>query len=133
MTTPVLLLVAILAGAAALWLLEASIRRSAVGAAVLTIYIVAVSADVPLPNVMVGSIAVNVGDLVFALIATATVARLLRSRRLEAVHYWLLAFGAIVIFSLVRGMPLFGPAAVNEARSWLLPTAAMIYIATAVR
>jgi len=126
-----LALAAVVAGGALLWLVDASIRRTTVGVALILSLVVAESADVPLPNLNLGGVALYAGDLVFAVIATACVARHLRARRLARAHYWVIALGALTAYSLVRGVATFGPGAVSESRSWLLPVAAMVYAATA--
>ena len=126
------LLAAAVAAAAGLWLLEATIRRTTVGVGVILASVVAAGADVPLPTIALGGVAIYVPDLVLAVIATACVARFLRARHLEVAHYWLMALALLVAYSLVRGVAQFGPAAVSEARSWLLPVAAMVYTATAL-
>ena len=132
MTSLVILgLAALLAGAALLWLVEASISRTTVGVALILSGVVAESAKVPLPTLQAGGVVLYPGDVVFAVIATACVARVLRARRLRPAHYWLLALAALTAYSLLRGVAAYGPAAVSESRSWLLPVAAMVYIATA--
>lgn len=127
------MLAAIAGLAFAVFLLEVAIRRPVLAAAIIVIDLVLRFSDVPLPSLPLGSVSVYVHDLVFALIGTAAIARLLRKRSFTWAQRSLLVVGALILFSTARGVSTFGvETAVNEARHWLFLVLAALYFTTVV-
>jgi hypothetical protein len=114
-----------------LLILEVVIRRSDVGAAlVLGLLLVLEISSVDL-SLNVGPLRVGPTDLLFAVLMTAAVARLLRVERMTVPQRLLIVFGVLVIWSLLRGAGLFGvPPAINEARKFLVFAGAALYFST---
>lgn len=130
---PLLLFAGIAGLVVAVFLVEAVIRRPVVAAAIITTDLVLRYSDVPLPSLPLGSVSVYDHDIVFALIGTAAIARLLRKHWFTWAQRSLLLAGAILLFSLARGVAAFGvETAVNESRHWLFLVIAALYFTTVV-
>jgi uncharacterized MnhB-related membrane protein len=120
------------AAAGALVVLEAVIRRTDIGAGLVLALLLLDEANLIETAVDFGPIRVQATDVVFVLLLTAAVARLLRLDRLTTAQRLLLVFGVLTVWALVRGITPFGiPAAVNEARKFLWFTGVALYFATA--
>jgi hypothetical protein len=113
-------------------LVEVVIRRSDVGAALILAVLVLgeVTPHIDL-SLLTSPVRVGPNDLVVVVLLTAAVARLLRARRLAPVHWMLIAFLALVVWSIARGAGPHGiPAAVAEGRKYLQFTSALLYFST---
>jgi hypothetical protein len=127
-TTIVGLLAAAIAGMA---LLEALIRRTEVGAGLTLGLMLLLEIDVWDLGVSVASIRIGPNDVLFVLLLAAAIARLLRARRLSTPQRLLVVLGVLVVLSIVQGAGEFGiPATINEARKFLVFTAAALYFST---
>jgi len=126
------LLLLALAAAGGVALIEAVVRRSDVGA-VLVIGLLLFDelfAHVS-TSFMLGPVRVGTGDILFVVMLTAAVARLLRIQRFTTPQRLLIAFGLLVAWSIMRGADPFGvPAAVNEARRFLRFIGVALYFST---
>jgi O-antigen ligase len=114
-----------------LLLLEAMIRRTDVGAALVLGLLVFQEI---FPHVSLsfdaGPFSVGPQDLLLVVMAAAVVARLLRAERLTTQQRLLLVIAALVIWAVARGIAPFGlPAAVNEARRSLRFVFVALYFA----
>lgn len=121
-----------LGGLLALGILEATIRRSDIGGALVlgTLLLGTVFREGEL-NVFLGSIRIGLRDVLFVVLFAAAVARLLRSRRLTVLQRLLIAYSALVLFSLARGIMQFGLVhTVNSGRTFLVFIAAALYFST---
>jgi hypothetical protein len=120
-----------LSASAGIALVELVIRRTDVGAAlVLAIMLLQESSIFDL-YVMAGSVRMTVNDALFAVLITAAIARLLRARKLTPPQLLLILIGVLVAWALVRGFEPAGiPAAVNQARKFLIFTASVLYFST---
>lgn len=130
--SPGVLAILVLAGGIGLLALEATIRRSDVGAA-LVLFLLVAEAVVPGPvlGVPVGPFLVHVADLLFALLSAAAVARMLRSQQLSTPQRLLIAFALLVMWSLARGAFASGlQEAVDNSRVFLRFAAAGLYFST---
>jgi O-antigen ligase len=117
--------------AAALMLIELVIRRSDVGAALVLGVLLLEESNLVTLAVEAGPVRVQAVDLVFVVLVTAAVARLLRAERLTTVQRLVVAFGVIAAWALARGTGPFGiPAAVNEARRFLWFLGPVLYFST---
>jgi uncharacterized MnhB-related membrane protein len=126
------LVVLAVAGGAALAALEAAIRRTDVGAGLLLALLLLDEANLIETAVDFGPIRVQATDLLFVLLLTAAVARLLRLEKLTTAQRLLILFVLLTVWALVRGTSPFGiPAAVNEARKFLWFAGVALYFATA--
>ena len=126
------LLLLALAAAGGVALIEAVVRRSDVGA-VLVIGLLLF--DVFFAHVstsfMLGPVRVGTSDILFVVMSTAAVARLLRIQRFTTPQRLLIAFGLLVAWAIMRGAGPFGvPAAINEARSFLRFIGVALYFST---
>jgi hypothetical protein len=112
-------------------LVELVIRRTDVGATlVLAIMLLNESSLFDL-YVMAGSVRLTINDLLFGVLLTAAIARLLRLGRLSVPQRLLILFGVLVLWALARGFEPAGvPAAVNQARRFLLFGASAMYFST---
>jgi O-antigen ligase len=78
-----------------------------------------------------GGTRVYVTDLVSALLLGAALARLLRLRRFDRFHRWLLLLGIVLLVSLVRGAAAFGPQpSIADVRQYLFFAGVALYFAT---
>jgi hypothetical protein len=119
-------------GLVGLVILEATIRRSDVGGAMVlgTLLLTTIFTEGQF-DVFVGSIRIGLNDLLFVVLVTAAIARLLRSRRLTVTQRLLVAYSALVLWAITRGIMQFGPThAVNSGRGFLVFIAATLYFST---
>lgn len=124
-----LLLVGAAAGVA---LVELVVRRTDVGAAIVLGLVLfgMVFPEVDL-TIVVGPVNIGPRDLLFVLLLTAAVARLLRLRELTTAQRLLLFLGILVVWSVMRGAEPHGvPAAINEGRKSLRFVATALYFST---
>jgi hypothetical protein len=120
-----------LGAVAGLALVEATLRRSDIGALLVLGLMVLQEASVVSLSVDGDPVRVVARDLLFLVLLTAASARLLRIERFGTAQRLLLAFGMLVGWSVLRGAAEFGiPPAVNEARNYLLFTATVLYFST---
>jgi len=126
------LLLLALAAAGGVALIEAVVRRSDLGAAlVLGLLLFDVFFAHVSTSIFVGPVRIGTSDILFVVMFTAAVARLLRLQRFTTPQRLLIFLGLLVAWSLVRGAGPFGiPAAVNEARVFLRFTGVALYFAT---
>lgn len=104
------------------------IKNSGAASAIFFLYVALDYTDFPLPFLQAGGISVYVKDGLIVAIGVATVARLLRARRMTTLQRVLLALLALALLSLVRGVLTIGVAtAVNESREWLLFLMSSLY------
>jgi hypothetical protein len=116
---------------AGLAVIEAAIRRSDVAALLVLGLLVIQESSLFSLSFDGGPVRVGAGDLLFVALLTAAMARLLRIERLGTAQRLLVTFGVLVVWALLRGVGQFGlPPAVNEARSFLLFTATVLYFST---
>lgn len=113
-------------------LVEVVIRRSDVGAALIFVVLVLREATPHIDlAVLTSPVRVDPNDLVVIILLTASVARLLRAKRLAPVNWLLIAFLALVFWSIARGADPNGiPAAVAEGRKYLQFGSALLYFST---
>ncbi len=113
-------------------LVEAVVRRSDLGAVlVLGLLLFDVFFAHVSTSIFVGPVRIGTSDILFVIILTAAVARLLRIQRFTTQQRLLIALGLLVVWSLLRGAGPFGiPAAVNEARTFLRFTGVALYFST---
>lgn len=124
-----LLLVAALGGAALL-LLERVISDTVLGLS-LTLGIVFLNVlGIELQATLVG-FRVGAVDIVAGLLLVAGIARLLRARRIAPLQWLAIAFGLLVLWSLVAGVLTYGPGtAINDSRTYVRVVAALLYFST---
>ncbi|MCI0690120.1 MAG: O-antigen ligase family protein [Sporichthyaceae bacterium] len=119
--------------AASLAVLEVLIRRAEVGAALVlgvTVFKAALVESAPTIN-LPGGVAVQLHDIVFALLLAAGLARLLRVSRLATLDRWLLVLGALLLLALGRGVATFGlQPAVAEFRLYSPFISTAVYFAS---
>jgi hypothetical protein len=121
-------LLAILGGG--LLLTEAAIRRTDVGAGlvlVVTVFREVYHLDT---SIDVGPVLFGVRDALFVVLATAAVARLLRTERLLTQQKVILAFGVLISWALARGFGSFATVAIAESRKFLYFAAIALYFST---
>jgi hypothetical protein len=84
------------------------------------------------PSLMLpGHTSVYVTDVVSALVLAAAVARLLRLRRFDRFHRWLVLLAAVLLISLIRGVAAFGPQpSISDFRQYLFFAGVALYFAT---
>ena len=126
------LLLLALAAAGGVALIEAVVRRSDLGALlVLGLLLFDVFFAHVNTNIFVGPIRVGTSDILFVVMVTAAVARLLRIERFTTPQRLLIAIGLLIAWSIMRGAGPFGiPTAVNEARASLRFIGVALYFAT---
>jgi len=126
------LLLLALAAAGGVALIETVVRRSDVGAVlVLGLLLFDVFFAHVTTSFMLGPVRVGTSDLLFVVMMTAAVARLLRIQRFTTPQRLLIAFGLLVAWAIMRGADPFGvPAAINEARSFLRFMGVALYFST---
>lgn len=124
-----LLAVAAVGGVA---VIEAVVRRSDVGAGlVLGLLLFDTFFAHVSTSIFVGPVRIGTSDILFVVLLTAAVARLLRVKRFTTPQRLLIAMLLIIAWSLARGAGPFGiPAAVNDARGFLWFTGAALYFST---
>jgi hypothetical protein len=124
--------VLLVAGAAALTLLEVLIKRPDVAAAMLfsTAVVQALFVD-KVPAVQLSGTHVYVTDLVAASIMAAALARVLRLKRFDRFQRWLLLLCVLLGVSLLLGVAAFGvQTAVNDFRQYLFFIGGALYFST---
>ena len=84
------------------------------------------------PSLMLpGQTRVGITDVVSALVFAAAVARLLRLRRFDRFHRWLVLLAVVLFVSLIRGVAAFGPqASIADFRQYLFFAGVALYFAT---
>lgn len=124
------LLVAAAIGVAALEVLI--IRPDIAAALVLGSVVVEATFVESVPSLALpGGIQVYVTDLVSGLLLGAAAARLLRLRRFDRFHRWLVLLAIVLLLSLARGAATFGPqASIADFRQYLFFTGVALYFAT---
>ncbi|MCE3553481.1 hypothetical protein LWC33_18725 [Pseudonocardia sp. RS11V-5] len=132
MTVVVIGLVAVLAAGFCLALLDLTIRRAEVGAALVFLSVIVQAAFLyeDVPSVRLGGMRVGATDLVAVVVLAAAVARCLRLRRLGRYQYWLVLLGAVLLVSLLLGIAAHGQSAVSDSRQYLFFVGAALYMAT---
>ncbi|MCE0763106.1 hypothetical protein LWC35_09310 [Pseudonocardia kujensis] len=132
MTVVVIGLAAVLAAGFGLALLDLTIRRAEVGAALVFLSAIVQAAFLyeDVPSVRLGGMRVGVTDLVAALVLAAAVARCLRLRRFSRYQYWLVLLGTVLLVSLLLGIASHGQSAVSDSRQYLFFVGAALYMAT---
>ena len=120
-----------LAAIVGLALVELVIRRTDVGAGiVLGVMLVSELALVDL-TLISNPVQVNSGDVMFIVLITAAVARLLRLERLTTPQRLMVLFGMLVAYAMYRGVGSYGlPAVINEGRKFLRFVAGVLYFST---
>lgn len=120
------------AGLVGLAVVEASIRRSSVGAVlVLAAFLLETYLWHVELAIFLGPFRISLNDVVFVILITATAARLLRLQRLTTPQRLLMLFSALIVWSLVRGaLTISLTDSVNNARSFLGFMAAALYFST---
>ena len=129
MVGPVLLVVAGLSVA----LLEVLVKRADVAAALVlgSVVVQATFVDGVPSVVFPGGTQVYVTDLVSGLLLVAGVARLLRLRRFDRFHRWLVLLGIVLLVSLVRGIAAFGmQVSIADFRQYLFFAGVALYFAS---
>jgi hypothetical protein len=117
--------------AAGVALVEATIRRSDVGAAVVLSLLVVQEFAKTSFTFGVGPFTVHANDLAMVLLAGCAVARLLRTHRPSFPQRLLIGLGLLVLFSIVRGTEVAGVnTAINESRKLLGFVVASLYFST---
>jgi hypothetical protein len=113
-------------------LLDLTIRRAEVGAALVFLSAIAQAAFIyAVPSVTVGGVRVGVTDVVAVIVLAAAVARCLRLARLSPHQRWLVVLGLALLVSLVRGVTDHGlQASVSDSRQYLFFVGAALYMAT---
>jgi hypothetical protein len=114
-------------------LLEVLIRRADVVAALVlgSVVVQAYFAGTPPGLALPGGVQVYVTDVVASLVGAAAVLRLLRQRRFNRYHRWLLLLSILLLVSLARGVSAFGAQpSLNDFRHYLFFAGVAIYFAT---
>ncbi|GGI05404.1 O-antigen ligase family protein [Egicoccus halophilus] len=126
-----LLLVVLVGAGVALALTETVVRRTDVGVLLalgLGLFLEASALDL---SVNAGPVRIGPNDLLFVVLATAAIARLLRSRSQSLAQRLLILLSVLVVWAVGRGAGDFGTAAaINEARKWFVFVAAALYVST---
>lgn len=113
-------------------LLDLTIRRAEVGAAIVLLSAVIQAVFIyAVPSVKLGGMRVGVTDLVAVIVLAAALARCLRLRRFSRYQYWLILLGSLLLVSLVLGIAGHGvQASVSDSRQYLFFVGAALYMAT---
>jgi hypothetical protein len=132
MTTVLLGLVAVIAAGLGVVLLDLTIRRAELGAALifLSAFVQAAFLYEDVPSVRLGGVRIGATDLVAVVVLAAAVARCLRLRHSSRYQYWLLMLGILLLVSLVLGIVAHGQTAVSDSRQYLFFVGAALYMAT---
>ena len=126
-------LVLLLAGGLGVILVDWLIKRPDVVAGLVlgSVVLTAVYEDAVPSLVLPGQIRVGVPDVVSALVLAAAVARLLRLRRLDRIHRWLVLLLVMLSISVIRGVAAFGPQpSIADFRQYLFFAGVALYFAT---
>lgn len=126
-------LVALLFGAiAAFALLEATIRRTLVGTALVLVATALVTTFPIVPDLWLGSTRIDFRDVVATLLLVAAVARLLRAHEISSLQWLLIAFGVLALVSLAQGIGEHGVnTAANGVRKYFWFLSIALYFSTA--
>jgi O-antigen ligase len=124
---------AVVSAAFGIALLDVTIRRAEVGAALVflsaTVQAMFIYEDVP--SVTVGGMRVGCTDIAAIIVLAAAVARCLRLRRFGRYLYWLVLLSVLLLVSLVLGIALHGvQTSVSDSRQYLFFVGAALYMAT---
>jgi hypothetical protein len=125
--------VLVVAGVLGIALLELLIRRADVGASLVlgSVIVTATFVDQVPSLLLPGGTRVYVTDVVSALLFAAALARLLRMRRFDRFHRWLVLLGIVLLVSLLRGVQTFGPqASIADFRQYLFFAGTALYFAS---
>ena len=122
----------LVAAAFGLALVELLVRRADLGVGLVLVATLLQAIFVErVPSLYLGSARLELSDVIFVLVLGAAVARLLRVRTFTPQLRWLLLLGAVLLFSLARGMVGIGPQqAINDVRQYLEFVGPALYIAT---
>ncbi len=126
-------LILLVAGGLGVILVDSLIKRpDVVAELVLGSVVVQATFEEAVPSlVLPGQTRVGVTDVVSALILAAAVARLLRLRRLDRFHRWLVLLSVLLSISLIRGVAAFGPQpSIADFRQYLFFAGVGLYFAT---
>jgi hypothetical protein len=126
-------LILLVAGGLGVILVDWLIKRPDVVAGLVlgSVVVNAVYEDAVPSLVLPGQTRVGVPDVVSALVLTAAVARLLRLRRLNRFHRWLVLLSVILSISLIRGVAAFGPQpSIADFRQYLFFAGVALYFAS---
>jgi O-antigen ligase len=114
-------------------LLDVTIRRAEVGAALIFASAVVQAVFIfAVPSVTVaGGMRIGVTDVAAVTVLAAAVARCLRLHRFSRYQRWVALLGALLLVSLLQGILSVGVrASVNDARQYLFFVAAALYLST---
>jgi hypothetical protein len=128
-----LALTLVVAGGLGVILVDWLIKRPDVVAGLVlgSVVVQAVYVDAVPSLVLPGQTRVGVTDVVAALVLAAAVARLLRLRRFDRFHRWLVLLAVVLSISLIRGVAAFGPQpSIADFRQYLFFAGVAIYFAT---
>jgi hypothetical protein len=126
-------LILLVAGGLGVLLVDWLIKRPDVVAGLVlgSVIVEAVYVDRVPSLILPGETRVDVTDLVSALVFAAGVARLLRLRRFDRYHRWLVLLAVVLFVSLIRGVAAFGPQpSINDFRQYLFFAGVALYFAT---
>lgn len=133
MTVLLLGLAATIAVGFGIVLLDLTIRRAEVGAALVLLSAIVQALFVyNVPSARLGGMRIGVTDLVAVIVLVAAVARCLRLHHFGRHHHWLIMLSSLLLVSLVLGIAGgYGVAAsVNDSRQYLFFIGAGLYMAT---
>lgn len=135
MTAALVLLGLVLLAGIAIALLELLIRKPTASAAMFFgVNVISAAAGKSLELANLDGMSVKLADIFFALLAAAAVARFLRWRDFNVGQRMILAFGALALFSLLRGVWGFGIAdATNEFRGVMPFVVGALYFSSVLR
>src|SRR5262245_17133027 len=121
MTTVLLGIAALIAAGFGIALLDLTIRRAEVGAALVFLSAIVQAAFLyeDVPSVRLGGTRVGATDLVAVVVLAAAVARCLRLRRFSRYQHWLIMLGSLLLVSLMLGIASHGQSAVSDSRQYL--------------
>jgi hypothetical protein len=113
-------------------LLDLTIRRGDVGAALVFLAAIVQAAFLyDVPSVQLGGMRLGVTDLVAAIVLAAGVARCLRLRYLSRHLRWLIMLGGLLLVSLMLGIITHGvQTSISDSRQYLFFVGAALYMAT---
>ena len=133
MSRSLLLLTAASLGVVAVVVVERLVRDTVLAAWLIAATgVVTTALNDLLPAPQLGGFTVVLPDLVCGLVAVAAIARVLRAPSIRGAPAALLALGAVVVLSLVRGAAVYGlQAAVNDGRTFVYVVFGALYFALA--
>ena len=123
---------AVIVAAFGIALLDVTIRRAEVGAALVFLSAVIQAVFIyEVPSVRLGGAGVGVTDLVAVIVLAAATARCLRLRDFSRHLHWLILLGTLLLVSLIFGIAGHGvQASVGDARQYFFFVGAALYMAT---